>query len=418
MDNNYFSSASSLGHIAGNITYVMQKYYMSYFPKDTFKHVHKATRSMTKEFRHKDINSLNKILKRENPVLAVFPKVMIGNEHMMLGADRLQRPMPYDKVNPFMSRLIQGYDIGKRLDFAMRRLRMQFDMTSIWSSELVSTNKVWELKNSTPENRPIMIKSRIKFPLPKHFMLLFAKDSGFEVVDGIVSDVAKFVEHVNKCSKFVITYELKTSSGVNEFFCVYKTDFIITFGGIDVDEGETAGQTRKNFKISHGVQVDVSVPSIFYYTSRDKMNIDNLTSEPEYTDNMVASEGAEYDWIKNKDPMTGWNIQSKAGYEFTEVDENGKVNESERTDTIKFKELLPPDLVAAYDIAMTKNIDPSTFIRLVYYSDRTEATALEYSVEYTHLEASIKGMPYKSYVIAIYADTNIVHKLIDDSKEY
>lgn len=408
----YFAAYSSMGHIAGNIMYVMQKYYMSYFPKNTFKYIHKATKSMSNEFKLQDLNS---ITKKKNPVLAIFPKIMIGEEHEMLGADRMQRPMPYDKENTFLSKIIQDYGANVRIDCAMRRLRMQFDMNSVWSSRLVQLNQVWQLKNSAPENRPTMIRSRIKFPLPKHFILTFALDSGFKLDENnMVIELPAFMEHLNRCSKFPITYELKTSTGNNEFFCVYKTDFIITFGAVDNDDGEDVEQTKKNFKISHGLQVDVTIPSIFYYVSKDeKFNVDELAVDPQYPDNMVSSEGAEYGWLPMVDSSTNWNIQSKSGYEFNDIE---KDHEKIQTETESFKALLSSDIMNAYNKAKSNGIDHKTYMRLIYFKDRAEASELDYTVDYDNLEMTLKGLPYKSHVLGLYVDMNYVHSMnaVDD----
>lgn len=126
------------------------------------------------------------------------------------------------------------------------------------------------------------------FHLPNDLMYQLAKDTGFSVTEKVgeekiltkeITDIPKFVAYLNQHSQYPIIYKYRNITGKFEFFMRMKEMYIHIDcrEKLDLDDGEQIEQTKTNYMIDQRIVLDMAVPKLYAYYSKNEHKI-NLTT--------------------------------------------------------------------------------------------------------------------------------------------
>ena len=181
-----------------------------------------------------------------------------------------------------------------------------------------------------------------------------------------------------------------------------------------MDEGERQGNVYQNFHITHSVDIDVIVPSVWYLLFKNENFEPNAELVKEIPPDSIVISDIKYDWLPHVD-RNDFSLVGYSGYEFEEdhIDEE-----------IDLRQILFDKTYDTYIEADKKGIKLSTFMNAELYINQEKCTdESKYIYDKDNFKFTIKdGNMMNDYVIALYMDLEVYkqlnYKIYNEESEY
>ena len=268
----------SLAYTVGNVSFKTTNMLKNLFGKGFFKYVHIDTRMAYTEYA---LNTNKEFLHKNRPILAIKPVVVIDDDDIFLSNSLLTTNMyslSFDKLNggnfnfiPFFRDLENGNSAGYLLD----RIRVQFGVFMDFDTVVEQMNMYRILLTMFHTEQQYPKKTGIEIHIPRALLQMISIDSGVPMVDDNGS-VEKFLKFINAHTSKPVTYQMKPSSGHDEFFLYYPLNIEYTPSSFSMESVNKQGFASHSAAITFTLTAEFNSIQLYDYAPpRGKpMNLD------------------------------------------------------------------------------------------------------------------------------------------------
>lgn len=268
----------SLAYTVGNVVFKTTNILKNLFGPNFFKHVHVDTRLAFTEF---PLNSHKEFLHKNKPLLGIKPVVELLNDDIFLSHTYLTTnvfPMSFDKFaggNYNFLPLFADRDVGNSAGFLLDRIRIGFGVFIAVNTVVEQINLFSILTSMLYEEKPYPKRTAIEIHLPKSMIQMISVDSGIPMKDEDGSP-EKFLHYLNMHFDCPVTYQMKPSSGTDEYFLYFPVTIEYIPTDFNMDSASKRGQTVTSAPITFTLTAEFNCIQMFDYAPpRGKpMNLD------------------------------------------------------------------------------------------------------------------------------------------------
>jgi hypothetical protein len=393
---NMSMASPSLIHTESIATEYIKDFILSGLPKDYFKTVYINEKHILDEYRKMD-KSYN-FISKPTPAIAITPRINYdfnNNDHndVRFGVNLAMQMGRLD------TSFIKDYDRHLFLALGLKLVELNYNV----KIKVDTRSKQVDLFERLGVVLPIGTKRRFKidldFHIPLHVMIQFAKDVGFNIQSGDVSECAKFVRYLNSKSELPILYKFRRTNGINEFF-VRMRNFSIDIDlteRMSLDDGQTKNHVSDSYMIDFNIGVKIPAPRWYAYYSRTEHEIIHKLSQGSEETVIVGEITTLHIPTVNE---KGWNNYLNVDYAEFDQDEIPKIPFIELFDSIHVTPLIRQ--------ALKLGISPREFIDIkTFNSDKELQVSMDWETCIGTYSEPFKGI---TTYIALYLDTEFVHE--------
>lgn len=346
----------------------------------------------------------------EKPAVAITPTVDSDWNRESLDLYLGGTSVYHRVANHYDNRLIRDDQNNIHLGVDLKQLQMQFEfhMRVATRAEQLNLLDLVRMKCRVGATQGEYIN--MDCLIPKDIITAIAMDAGFELIQiknggSEVKDVVSFVKYLNEHSRYPITYKFRGINGQKEYFARLTDCYvhISCLDGISKDDGERVGQLDNNFHVDFTATLQMPMPAIFVYYSKNPHNIQQAD---------LSSTGL-YQLITVEPPQKntrGWTNLLEADY----VDESMHIDEipfMDMFDSISDNDNLKEVVMRVLHHNVNElGISPAIFMDIQIFNDMKR---LSFDIDWEHYIVKL-NQDLKSTVskVAIYVDLDYVNSVI------
>ena len=400
----YVQMMSSSAHTYGNAVAFIQKWLIDLFPKrDNGESIFRSI-NVSSKIAHRQIRRTpNEISKNTKPILMIRPRVDFQEDRFLDGIALTNRIL-YTSLN-YSPEVLQPFFFDSKnkisIKYQMNRTVMYIDTIMVFPTLIQQLDYVTYLRNKLPIADPFYLDTCFESYIAPEMIEMLANLAGIPIEKE--GSIKPLLNYLNSNSNCPVTYKLQGSTNTREFYRYYPVKIITTIPSIDMDDGEKTGQVNDNYQIQFSVKIEFFSTG-FYFLFSDRVHDighpslpDNSSIIPIFTDVLLRE-----DW----DIREGWSQYNRASCVL-----------SEERDTVNFKEMLSPSIVAAVKHYIEKGylIDEFLDIR-VREQGRMMSKGTEYFIDYRDFSIHFnnKQFGFLTYTIMIMINPEVINNLIKD----
>lgn len=404
-------------HTYSVITEWIRRWVVGKFKTNYFKHIHVQDKHVFGDFRNK---SLNQLLKKEKPLLAIVPKINMdynrdGLDTHMFDIDKIARAGRLNRAT------IRDYDKQNFLGHDFEQLEMEYTIMARVETKAQQLDLYKFIKMAFSSGHNFAFNIDIDYHLPYDMMTQMALDSGFELVDHTtqikettfktkrIKNVVDFLNYVNSKSRLPVLFKYRAINGRTEFFLrARNVDLLID--NLDMpsyDDGERIGALNNNYNIEFSIRVMAPNIKYYLYYSTNKHNYVGGPSTYKPTDDCIIYPLYDIELLRiPRENSRGWNQYLITDYRIFKEELNKPLE-------VNFEELLDDKMYRIKDMCefyKSSNISPNELVEFKVFTG--EDRQLEIDVDWdTYSFKSKTNVTGESVKIALYVDTAVMHKM-------
>jgi hypothetical protein len=366
----YAMASTSMAHTYGNVTAFITEFIKQLFPKNYFKTVHISSTVAYRQFNIFQ-NTKQEFLKKNKPMLIIRPRIEVSeNDNFLFGTLLTQRitdqylDLDFTNLQDFFS----DEDKGIHIKYLLNRLKMFFDVTVIVESNMEQINQFINLKNRVRQEHPFFIQTALESFIPKELFGILSKDSGVPLYTENTG-VKDFLDYANSKANSPITYKLKNSSGLDEFFRYYPVNIDTMFTGLNIDDGNKKNFVSDTFAINWTVSTEFNAGGLYYYFTETPNIITDIDMSIKAENTIIPIFTVSN--LFDAQLPAGWNLYSSSMY---------KVEDDNSPDITNIRDLFNQSLISAIKYHINNSIPLDVLIKTIVIKDNIP---LEYDTEYT-----------------------------------
>lgn len=347
------------------IEYV-KNWFLSKFPKDTFKSIYVDGKNIYDDFR-----SLSKLelLKRQKPALTITPSISwdFTNENI----DSYPYGMDlYVQTGRFKNSFFNSPSNSSYMGIGMETMLMRFNFRLKVETRAQQLDMFKYIKMACRIGFTCGEDVDLDFHIPYSLMIQLARDNGFEVQEEVIAEdniketiknIPGFLRWLNMHSTLPFLYKYRALNGNNEFFLRMRNMYVhLRPQDISADDGEREGQMTNNFGIEFSVEARFPAPKMYAY----------------YSDNAHKLKTVYGAWYQPNGPVStcytfkGSVIPDKNKYNwplymYTTYEDDDKIDSALKID---FSELLEGDIGECIKDCLSKGVSPAIFCDLIFFN--------------------------------------------------
>lgn len=273
MNIDYSMAMPSIAHVYGNLSSFITEYVKQLFPENEFRTVYINTTIAYRNFARFNINANREFFKKRKPMLLVKPRMELDTSDTFLDGTLFTKRIT-DMVDARDWGNLQDFFIDKRkglyIKFLMNRLVMFYDISLVYETQMRQINHAHYLKNRIRQNAPFTVTTNLESMLSRDMVILLSKLAGLDAVHGDKIDAPKILDYMNRHSVYPVTYKMKNSVGRDEFFRYHPAHVELTFGNMDISDGDKTGQITDNYFLNFTIRAEFSTAGLYYLFSGKK----------------------------------------------------------------------------------------------------------------------------------------------------
>lgn len=402
-------AAPSLAHTVGNVTFKFTKILREMFGKHYYKNVHIDTRMAYTEYA---INTNKEFFHKNKPLIAIKPVVDITNEDIFLTHSLMTTNMYGQSnqggtnfnFNPFFRDLKHGNGIGYQLD----RIRVIFGVTIQVDTVSEQMNIFNTLNSFYIQDRPYYNRTAIEIQIPHQFMQMVSIDSGIPIYDDKGS-VEKFLKFINKNSCKPVTFQMKNSTGIEEFFMYYPLNIEYIFADFNPGDVDKKGFASNSCDITFSLTTEFNTASLFEYIpsiGSDVIKREDMQVDVNFINQQMIVPIFSFEDMFGSTNDQGWKYFTSRMYRVEESGEDDHFDISQIFESTNIK-----DIVAYHN---QNGIDNHIFFDMkVMMVDAYLQEGKDFVFDFDKLELITKKMnKYVTYRFIIYVNNEYINDLM------
>lgn len=420
MDQLFASATTSASHIFGNVTKAMEMYIKNQLPNNYLKDSTISSRPVFRYFKYFNRkNKQDKFLHRKGyPCLIIRPsfEIISASDDTFLNGTYYTRTMgnvmgSKSGIQEFFRDRERGYSMG----YKIQRYRITFDVVlqvetqyqALDMYHYFNTNMRWEV----PDYIPTPLESLI----PRDILETMSEYVGIDISKE--ENIPPFLKYLRGHSSLPITYMMRNSTSIDEFFLYYLHNILTTFSDLTIDDGERKGMAEDSYNVSFKATCDFNVMSSYYlYGSHNVFKKIQLCMHMDSSSDLIRRTDYTpiftYDrTVDDVDLMAhGFRRYSSS---IIKTDKNKVGND----DTVNIKSLIGPDDYKAYlnHLANENPVD-ILFRVVVIRNNLSMEQKAEWDMNWDTMDLTIHNSdPYSTYRVILYANFNYLasHRLLE-----
>ena len=375
MNRIYAVAASSSNTTYGNIASAIKENIISKFPYNFFKYINISTemafRNMRRQF---GLNTNNEISKRKKPYLVIKPSFGLPGSDMFLyevpmtkNFENIEYGISYRHLFPIIN------DLENELKFMykLNRDRIEFDVTITVSTLHQQLDIYKGMLNVFTWDNPIAVQTSLEAVLPRSFIVFFGKMIGIDITDTEHNNIPALLQKLNSNSQYPITYKMRNTSALDEFFMYYNHSILVTYSDLTLDEVSRKNMADDAFNINFKISAEFNLPGLFIIMgSEPRYDVDVSLSVEEYGNKpnefipIYTFNNLYTDYMSRID---GFRLYTSSIFK-TEKDKTTK------SDVLDINPLFESEYISIINETLKNNVSIGTIMRLIILKDREELT--------------------------------------------
>lgn len=357
----YTLGTSSASHTYGNVAAAVKEYILQYFPRDFFTYTYIDSKIAWKNINEILGNGDAEFKKRHYPFMIISPRFSSGNEDRFLSNTPLTINM--DNTISGLRRntlfpVIMDKEHQTELAYKINRDRVEFEIEARLKTLSQQLDVFKNLQNQMIWDRPYLVPVALESMIPRSMIEYISKMAG---IDCNSKDIPLIMRFLNGHSRNPITYKVRTSTSVDEFFLYYKTKLLLTFTDLELGDANKNNAVDEYYSLRFRVTVDFNLPGLYALIGTHEKKFHGLKFEA-----MVSTNGAN-DFIPiytytnlydryDEDTMDGFTFYSSTIVQTEECRQG-------RDEVIAMDDVIPSDHVAILRRIIDDGVQPETIFR-------------------------------------------------------
>ena len=372
----YTIGTSSASHTYGNVAAFLKEMLIQYFPKDFFTYVYIDSKIAWKNIHEVLGNGDREFKKRHYPFMIITPRfnendddVFLANTPLTTNLDNAEAGMLRNTLFP----MITDKEHQIELSYKMNRDRIDFTIELRLKTLAQQLDVYKNMKNQMVWNRPFVKRASLESMIPRAMIEYVGKLAGIDIAqEGDKSDQTPLImRFLNAHSRLPITYKVRNSTSVDEFFAYYETNILLTYSDIRRDAPSKRNSVDDYYPVTFNITAEFNLPGMYALVgSHEKkfhgLKFDALVHSPDngvdlfpmYTYTNLYDRYAA-------DTMDGFSFYSSTIVQTEE--ENAK-----KDDAVTIDELIPFDHLKVLNTFIKDNVPPETLFRFRLLMNSTE----------------------------------------------
>ena len=418
---------SSASHTYGNVASAVKEILLRYFTPNFFTYVYIDSKIAWKNIAEILGNGDAEFKKRHYPFMIITPRFNNGNDDRYLANIPLTINM--DNTIAGLRRntlfpLVIDKGNGVELAYRINRDQVEFEVELRLRSLAQQLDVFKNLKNQMLWDRPYLEPTALEAMIPKSMVEYMGKMAGIDItaapktikdsIDESTNQVPLIMRYLNGHSKNPITYKVRNSTSVEEFFLYYKTKLLLTFSDLTLGDASKRNSVDEYYSLTFRVTVDFNLPGIYALVgSHEKkfhgLKFDAVVQSPvgDISDLIPLYTFTNLYDRYDVDTMDGFTFYSST---IVQSEEQNKGKD----EIVELEEIIPADHMKVLSTFIQDGIPASTLfrIRLLKNSkdmgtncDIVESNASEWTVDWElHRIIIHNSDPLMTYRIIVYAN--------------
>lgn len=419
MNTVYTIGTSSASHTYGNVMSCFKLMMDELFPEHFITHTYIDSKLAWKDVTEVLGNSDREFKKRHYPFMIIHPRMdhdpgrYLYNTPLTKNMDNVEAGLSRNTLFPIVR------DLGRHMELAYKINRdvITFEVELRLKSEVQQNDVYKNLENQLLWERPHTKEVSLESMLPKSMVTYVGKIAGIDLGQSTEREnlCPLLLRYLNGHAFMPITYKIRNSTAVDEFFMYYTTNLLITYSDLDKPDGTKKGNLDDYYPVTFRVDVEFNLPGLYALLGDHKMQWAGLKFSA-----MVGNDGDQsgYQMI----PMYTFTnlyrnlqMETQDGFKFYS---NTVVMVEEKNagkdEVIDLNDIIPYDHMQILKEFRRNGIPPETLFRIRLLADNrelycdapmTDACPCSWEVNWDTMTLTIHyGNPYWTYRIIVYAN--------------
>lgn len=406
MDYVLSTGTSSCSHTYGNVVEAVKMDILSKFPMDYFRYIHVSSKLAFRDMKQYKDNSLVEFRKQERPKIYIKPNFEVTDDSVPFFGTNLVTHM--SSTNGTISKLslmpiVRDERNHVELDFRMNRDRITFDV-NIQVETLVRQLDLYQnLMNMVLWNGPHIRIFSLESMIPKVMIQYLVRNAGI-TLDESSKSIPVVVGYLQLHGLYPITYKIRNSSSLDEFFMYYEVPAIVTYSDLQIDEGQKKGMVDDQYGLNFRVTCEFNHPGAYLLRSINGypkvVPVDMKIVDSGDSDELIPLYTLDHLYAKDVVRPDGFKRYVVTSFR-SDKENDGKEDSIDLTDIIEVPYMR---ILKKY---VFSHIPTDVLIRSEIYADKKQLVDGEdYYIDWNLMKLTIlQSNPYVTYRIILYANT-------------
>jgi hypothetical protein len=253
--------------------------------------------------------------------------------------------------------------------------------------------------------------------IPKAMIEYIGKIAGIDITQSTPesNQVPLIMHYLNGHSRLPVTYKVRNSTSVDEFFMYYRTRMLLDFSELNLGDGMKKNSISEYYTLTFRVTTEFKLPGLYaligdHYRKYNGLKFDSVVSTPSIGGlDMIPL--YTYTNLYDRDDMN-----SADGFQFyTSTIVQTDKDKAGQDEIIKLNEIVPTDHMAVLNKLIHDNVTPETIFRfrliknshelLVNCGNEEYVTPCEWEIDWHRKRIVIHNTdPTATYRILTYAN--------------
>lgn len=385
----YSTADVSNAHTIGNVLAYVRSKILSGFREDYFHSVHTSTKIAFKHFNIMNMNNGTQYFRKRKPFLTIRPRIELNTDDAFLSHTLLTERFTDNGMvdRGSLQDVMTDARHGVYVQYRLQRYRVAFDVTMVVETPNEQMDLAYKLKNNNVWEKHITWGTHLESNIPRSII------AGVSYLTNIpMSAPADLLAHMNTYTNSAVTYKMKNSSGVDEYFYYYKTNIDAYMTNLSMDDGSRVNMVDDTYTVSYTIQCEFNGPGVYMIFSEhpldmDLINMDIVHShfDKEYSINYERG-ALELDILltdlrQDYDIPTGWRLYSNPAYKISPD------LAKDEPDILDLTKLFQSHIQEAIKYYLKNNIPIQQILQIdVYRDEKLLENEVDYVVDYQHMK--------------------------------
>lgn len=255
---------SSASHTYGNICALIREMILSKFERGLFNTVNMSTDTPFKSLNDmNESNTIDNMKKKIKPLLSINPIFKVQEDGFLVDTqitkniDNLENGISATSLRKFITDRERAYSLGYKIN----RDRFDFEITAQFPSRHMQIDVYKNMINNMVWERPFFMPASLESMIPRTIVHYMSIMSGFDISDNDSKhNTPLLLRYMNSISKYPITYKVRNSTALDEFFLYYNSKLLVKFTDLDFSQGNKKGMVDDRFDITFRIEVEFNLP--------------------------------------------------------------------------------------------------------------------------------------------------------------
>lgn len=420
MDCIYTMGSSSASHTYGNIAAWLKETLLQFFPKDFFTYAYIDSKIAWKNLYEVLGPGDTEFKKRHYPYMIISPKFNTSNDDVFMANTPLTSNM--DNAEAGMARntifpVIIDHEHGLQLGYKLNRDKVDFEIELRLKTLSQQLDVFKNMQNQMIWNRPFTRMVSLESMIPKSMISHIGLQAGIDITTSTEENnqIPLIMRYLNAHSRYPITYKIRNSTAVDEFFLYYKNSVLLTFTDLQTNDGNKINAVDEYFPLTFRCTAEFNLPGMYAIIGSYENRFHGLQFGATFSSSADSESPNEiipmYTYTNLYDRFVMNTADGFSFYSSTIVQTDPQ--NSGKDDIVKMSDVIPPDHMEALTQIINNNVAPETIFRFRLLKNSHElplncdvdVTPCEWEIDWKRHQIIIHNTdPTATYRLLIYAD--------------